>query len=128
MNAVPERFPPESIDNYHSYACPVSGIPAYGSNAPRKWVHCPLVGNNFISYGICLDLQGLARTENFQSDSFVTLFEDLSAKENISVDQLRRLCLSHQVEVLSRMTEDSSEDIEKVINLKNWVESLLGTF
>lgn len=106
MNAVPPRFSLKNLQGYENYVCPLSNISAMEANAPERWVFCPLVDEKPIGYGSCLDFQGLARAEDFETDPFVDLFKKLSVKTGKSVKELRQVCLKHQIQLLKIMMSD----------------------
>lgn len=120
MNAVPKRFSSLEINNYKTYHCPISGVAAYSNNASTRWVNCPMVNDRPICYGLCLDLQSIARDDEFE---YVEDFYELSKKLKIDVAKLRKICLSHQREILLRMISDESypEDREPAKKLLDWI-------
>ena len=124
MNAVPPRFSLKNLQGYENYICPLSNISAIGVNASERWVFCPLVDEKLIGYGSCLDFQGLARAEDFETDPFIDLFKELSYKSGKSVEELRQICLKHQAQLLKIMMSDPNEDKNAVYDLLNWVEKL----
>ena len=120
MNAVPQRFSLKNFPSYEDYVCPLSNISASETGAPQRWVFCPLVDEKPIAYGSCLDFQGLARAEDFETDPFIDLFKELSHKTGKSVKELRRICLKHQAQLLKIMMSDPNEDKNGVYDLLNW--------
>ena len=122
MNAVPKCFPPSEIDNFEKYQCPISGVSARGNNAPSRWVECPLV-KGAICYGSCLDLQSIARDEEFETHPFVDIFYKLSQEIDAKVIELRKTCLTHQREVLQDMLNDPLENNSSVRQLLDFVVS-----
>ncbi|WP_107668559.1 hypothetical protein [Cyanothece sp. BG0011] len=127
MNAVPERFPTSEIKNFQNYVCPISGIKANGKNAPSQWVNCPLVEQP-ICYGLCLDLQSIARDDEFDDHLYVEDFYKLAKKLNVDVLKLRKTCLNHQKKILIEMLNDEfypyPEDKEESNVLLDWIVKL----
>lgn len=127
MNAVPERFPPSEIKNFQNYICPISGIKANGKNAPSQWVNCPLVEQP-ICYGLCLDLQSIARDDEFDDHPYVEDFYNLAKKLKVHVLKLRKNCLNHQKKILIEMLNDEfypyPEDKEESKVLLDWIVNL----
>ena len=123
MNAIPPSAPiPHVADSV--YRCPVSGTPATGVDARERWVRCPLVNNRVIFIGSCLDLQAVARSKDFWNHVYVGMFEKLAAQSGTATAELRRVCLTHQVEVLQEMLTDPSEETQLVQELLNQVTKL----
>ena len=124
MNAVPPRFSIKNLKGYERYICPASNIRAFEANMPEQWVHCPLFNEKPIGYGSCLDIQGLARAEDFETDPFIGLFEELSRKTGKNVKELRKVCLKHQSQLLKIMMNNPNENKNALSDLLNWVEKL----
>ncbi len=100
MNAIPDTITYTDLQKIDAcYQCPLCKT---GRHDPhQKWVRCPLVGDNYICIGCCLDLQGLARAIDFEGDPFRGLFDEVSVVAKRSVVRLRRNCLEHQLEVVA---------------------------
>lgn len=92
VNAVPRRL--RSVEIPEGYKCPVNGVSSSRDDDVR-WVACPLFLGDFISYGSCLDLQGLARSEEFESDPYRDMFEDIAKQRGASLAAVRMQCLCH---------------------------------
>lgn len=111
INAVPKRMCSSQLPE--CYTCPIDRV-TKSSDGKARWVRCPLVSEKFISYGSCLDLQGLARSEEFYSDSFVDLFENIAEQRGISMGSARVICLRHQSDLLTEMLALPEEDSKEV--------------
>jgi hypothetical protein len=77
-----------------------------------------------IFLGSCIDLQAVARSENFWTHLYFGLFERLAAQTGVPVLELRRICLEHQKVVLRQMLADPSEDSRLVRELLHRIEKL----
>jgi hypothetical protein len=77
-----------------------------------------------IFIGSCLDLQAVARSENFCRHLYFGLFERVSAQTGAPALELRRICLEHQKIVLTEMLEDPLEDLGLVRQTLDRIEDL----
>lgn len=111
INAVPKRVSSSQLPC--GYKCPIDSV-SESSEEHGEWVECPLVSKEFISLGSCLDLQDLARSEEFYSDPYLDMFETVASKEGSSVKNVRRACLRHQADILTEMVSESESDSKQV--------------
>ena len=65
-----------------------------------------MLGNKGICFGCCLDLQSLARATDFDNDPFRGLFDDVAKKTRMPAASLRRICLTHQQEIVAEKLKD----------------------
>jgi len=100
VNAIPKRV--FSSDLSEGYKCPIDSV-SDSSEAAGEWVQCPLVSQEYVSLGSCLDLQDLARSEEFYSDPYLDMFEAIATRSSSSVEDARKTCLRHQAELLTKM-------------------------
>lgn len=120
INAVPKRHSSREIPL--SYTCPVDEVTTT-SDSNTRWVECPLVANEYICYGSCLDLQDLARSEDFYTDQFISIFERLASKRKVTIRCLRIECLKHQKILLTNMLLNPNEPKS---NVKSTLDRVTG--
>ena len=124
MHAAPKPAPIPHLDS-GVYRCPISGAPAAGADAEELWVSCPLVNDQVIFWGSCLDLQTVARNTDFLTDIYFDLFHDISRLTGVPIDELRTVCLRHQFDVLNEMLTDPTEDYNLTKDLIDRIRALL---
>lgn len=107
VNAIPKRV--LSSELTEGYKCPVDSV-SESSEPTAEWVRCPLVSDEHISLGSCLDLQDLARSEGFYSDPYLDMFEAIAACKEVPIENARRICLRHQADLLTDMISKADED------------------
>jgi hypothetical protein len=119
LNAVPPRYTSAEVGLTRLATCPLCGTQEQDERIERLWVRCPLVGGVAICEGCCYDYQGLARSEDFEDDPFVTLFEELAARVATPVQTLRRRCLEHQQEIVAEQlaATDASREQDALLGL-----------
>jgi hypothetical protein len=100
-NAVPRRYAATELGMKQDAACALCGGRELDPEIPQDWVRCPMVRDRPIGLGCCLDYQGVARAQDFESDALRDLFETLSRRTNQSVAVLRLQCLRHQRQIVS---------------------------
>lgn len=115
MNAVPTVITGTEIDATGNHACPLCGVQRTGDVADTGWVYCPMIEGQAICLGCCLDYQRVARTEDFSSDPFCTLFTDLAASAGIPMDRLRSACLRHQADLLMSELGGTLDDADRQV-------------
>lgn len=96
MEAIPETFEASQIDPRGRYKCPLCDIQTTSDEADTGWVHCPMLNDRPICLGCCLDLQNIARSENFMAHPYRGLFDEVGLKTGKDVTELRQICLRHQ--------------------------------
>jgi hypothetical protein len=127
-NAVPPRHVAQELGLRPDAACPLCGTRETNPDIQREWVRCPMVQNKPIDLGCCLDHQGVARAEDFESDSYRDLFETLSRRIGRSVAVLRLQCLQHQQEIIAeRLPQASSAESEELISLAGHVSRVAAS-
>jgi hypothetical protein len=101
MDAAPQHMSAHEADPTGRYNCPLCGAPT--ATSPERdtgWVHCPMLDDDIICLGCCLDYQSVARSLNFLQHPAREDFDRLSMMTGKEVGELRRICMNHQVSVL----------------------------
>jgi hypothetical protein len=101
MDAAPPHISAREVDPLGRYMCPLCGAPT--ATTPERdagWVHCPMLNDQIICLGCCLDYQYVARSPNFSEHPSREDFDRLSKMANKGLSELRRICMEHQVSVL----------------------------
>lgn len=127
-NAVPRRYTAKEFGLAPDAACAICGTRETDPELEQEWVRCPMVRNGPIGLGCCLDYQGVARAEAFDSDVYRDLFDTLSRRTARSVATLRLQCLQHQQEIIAeRMRGASSAERDKLIGLAEHVSQVAAS-
>src|SRR5436190_2018867 len=96
MEAIPETFGADQVDSKRQYRCPLCDVQTTADEVDTGWVLCPMLDSDPICLGCCLDIQNVARIEDFATHPYHDLFEDVSLKTGKEVTELRQICLIHQ--------------------------------
>lgn len=127
-SAIPRRYSARELGLRPDAPCALCGTREADTSIEREWVLCPLVGGQPIDLGCCLDYQGLARAEDFESDVYRGLFDQLSSRTGRSVDQLRLECLEHQQEIIGdRLSHGAPADQNELIALAGHVSRVAAS-
>ncbi|CAN5300899.1 hypothetical protein BH10ACI1_BH10ACI1_29740 [soil metagenome] len=117
MKAIPKIFKASETNEKDYYSCPLCEVQKIGDKADTGWVLCPMVDNNFICLGCCLDYQTVAISEQFEDHPFYGLFKDLAKEKSSTPTKLRLICLQHQEMILrDKSSETESSDTTRSIN------------
>ena len=84
-----------------------------------------MLDGEYICYGSCLDLQSLARSEDFYEDSFLDLFKVVTKMEKHTLREARNLCLNHQLKLLEQMLENKDENTDLVNQTLKYVQEAI---
>jgi len=119
LNAVPSRYTAAELDLGPRAECEL----CHTRDAERDWVLCPLVHGRPICYGCCLDLQGLARSGDFDTNPFRGLFDDLARKTGSTAGALRLRCLEHQEAIVAEQLRDPepADERDELTELAEWI-------
>lgn len=126
MDAAPRHVSARAIDPSGRYECPLCGAPtATTEENDSGWVVCPMLNDQAICLGCCLDYQAVARSANFAEHPSREDFYRLSKKTNKDTTTLRRNCMEHQVRVLEADLERGDQpDLER--GMRDLLFSLRG--
>jgi len=109
MEAIPKKFEAGQIDPRGRYKCPLCVVQTTADDVDTGWVHCPMLNDRPICIGCCIDLQSVARVEDFATHPYRDLFDEVSLKTGKEVAELRQICLSHQ-EAITRANLEKELD------------------
>lgn len=115
MHVIPLVFTADQVPKLDSYFCPTCRIQSTSDPADPGWVRCPMVNDEFICLGCCIDHQKPARAENFAEHPLADLFEELSNRTGRSITSLRKICLLHQESLLNDEEDVLAISIEKAL-------------
>lgn len=110
MDAAPRHISAHEVDPSGRYECPLCGAPT--RTTPERdtgWVHCPMLNDQVICLGCCLDYQYVARSLNFSEHPSREDFDRLASVTGKNVTELRRTCMEHQISVLEADLESGDQ-------------------
>lgn len=110
MEAIPDTFEAKQIDSRGRYRCPLCDVQTTADEVDAGWVFCPMLEDRPICLGCCLDYQNVARLEDYDTHPYRTLFDEASAKTGKKAGELRKICLSHQENILLAKLEKKPEE------------------
>lgn len=112
MSIIPPCKRGRVVDATGRYRCPLCGVQATGDQHDTGWVRCPMIEDQWICLGCCVDHQAAARAEDFARHPFHDLFDVLSRQRGETVVQLRRKCLEHLAAILRGIPDLDPDDDE----------------
>lgn len=71
-----------------------------------------------------MDLQIVTLSDDFLDHPYIGIFQDLNKLYGTKVNELRMVCLRHQIEVLNEMLTDPSENYVQTKKMLDQVRSL----
>lgn len=110
--SVPDRKRAGEIELGPDYQCPLCVVQTVADAVDTGWVRCPMLEGGFICFGCCVDLQGVARSADFEAHPYYDFFLDVANKTGKQIHDLRRKCLEHQVEILNAYLRDLRSQTE----------------
>jgi hypothetical protein len=100
MDAAPDTVAARVVDPSGRYRCPLCAAQSTSSDPDIGWVACPMIGDEYICLGCCLDYQYVARSERFDEHPYREDFDRIAQKAGKDVRTLRLICMRHQESVL----------------------------
>src|SRR5688572_19967927 len=100
INAIPDLVDPQDINLPKNYICPLCEAQSVADKDSTGWVLCPMLENQAICLGCCLDHQAVARSFDFDGHPYRDLFDNVSQLSGKPVVTLRQICLQHQSDIL----------------------------
>lgn len=110
MAIIPSRLSGVEIDPTGRYRCPLCGSQIAGDSADTSWVRCPMLADQVICLGCCVDHQAVARADDFDSHPFRDLFVHVARVTGSTSSELRRRCLQHQASILESIPDVAPDD------------------
>lgn len=106
MDASPKTMSALEIDPTGRYKCPLCKVQTTASKVDIGWVFCPMIDEQPICFGCCLDYQSVAVSDAFDRHPAREDFDSLAQKTGKGVSMLRLICLQHQEAVLVARLEE----------------------
>lgn len=103
-------FRAKELDQSDIYQCPICKVENTASEPDIGWILCPMINNQAICLGCCFDYQSIVRSDNYDNHPFRDDLDSLAAKNNKHPNDLRKTCLSHQIQICLfelRQTKDA---------------------
>jgi hypothetical protein len=125
VNAVPPVFAGLEVDRTGRYSCPLCEVQRTGADVDTGWVACPMVRNQMICLGSCLDHQAAARSRTFDTHPERYLFSKLAKETRQSEQVLRAVCLRHQVQVIDDRLRSRADEAIDLMALRHHVSDAL---
>lgn len=123
IDATPRPVDAEQIDPTGRYKCPLCLVQTTASKPDIGWVFCPMIDNQPICVGSCLDHQNIANSQDFDGHPFRNDFDSLSERTGREVSELRLICLRHQESVLvAELEQNEYPALEK--NIREWLKDI----
>jgi hypothetical protein len=110
VNAVPHVVPGFEVDPTGKYLCPLCKVQRAGDEVDTGWVACPMVDNEMICLGSCLDYQAVARSSAFETHHDRRLFSKLAREARQTEQGLRAVCLRHQAKIIEDQLHSRTDD------------------
>lgn len=122
MIVTPHELSNAEISDKAVYRCPTCNAQSTISKVEIGWVSCPMIGNNYICVGCCIDLQSIAHSESFDQRSDFKDFRNAADLARETTKTLRDICLKHQIkvceEILSTNRPRIIDDSEIIRNIQ----------
>lgn len=118
MHAVPPFHSADEVDGRRGHRCLLCGVEDTTDPADPGWVRCPLVGDQFVCLGSCLEFQSVARSRDFERHAARDLFDALANDSGRSRSALRLACLRHQLQELDAQLHELTDDQEALERLR----------
>ena len=125
MDAIPPYISGRKVDPTGRYKCPLCRVQGTGDPEDTGWVSCPMLQNQMICLGSCIEYQKVARSEEFSTHFDKEHFEELSSRTRQSVSELRRTCMRHQLQIVGEQMSDQTSDRDRLRALKATVLKVL---
>lgn len=125
MDAIPPVVSGSEVDPTGSYRCPLCNAQTTGDDVDSGWVRCPLVGEQMVCLGSCLDLQAAARSSEFETHPDRATFRNLARERRKAETDLRLICLRHQADIVENQLRLRMEDPLDLITLKGKIHRAL---
>jgi hypothetical protein len=94
------------------YQCPLCKVQNTALEPDTGWILCPMINNQAICLGCCFDYQSIARSDDYEDHPFRDDLDSLAAKSNKHPNDLRKTCLSHQIEICLFELKQTKDAIE----------------
>lgn len=101
------------------YFCPECKVQNSEDEADTGWVKCPIVDNNYICLGSCIDVASNARATDFDDPRYFAI-RDFA--KNIGEDTNKIICLQHQIHIIENELIPEETELH---NIKKLEELLL---
>jgi hypothetical protein len=124
--ALPPKLMPEQVVQLGNYICPLCKTQITSDEVDVGWVYCPMLENQAICLGCCIDHQSVARSDDFDNHTFRGLFDDIVLLTGKNASELRRICLQHQEEVVKKQLDNGAKDEEQLNLLLQKIQQSLG--
>ncbi len=127
MHAIPVYFSKKEFKEQKDFTNKLCHYDTLDTVPSDDWVKCPLIDNNPISLGCCIDFQSAARAKDFKNYTLRYLVEDFSKKDGNSIESVRVKCLKHQMEILSNPNYEviDKKGLKDLIDkVRNLIDSL----
>jgi hypothetical protein len=118
MDAIPTYLSGYEVDPSGRYTCPLCRVQRAGDAEDTGWVRCPMLKGQMICLGSCIDHQKVARSDEFDSHYDRGLFETLHSNLRRPINELRSICMSHQIEVLDERIAEGGPNTKQMLELK----------
>ncbi len=122
---IPKMYSGQDVSAIEGiYKCPLCPQSVL-DEADTGWVSCPMLEDQFICFGDCLDHQYCARSIDFDKHPYRPLFDILEVMVGKTPEMLRKTCLRHQREILMEKLSRGVDSIDEKKMLSH-IEQLIN--
>lgn len=110
-----------------AYICPECKVQNSEDEADTGWVKCPIVDNNYICLGSCIDVASNARATEFDDYRYFAI-TDFAQKIGENPNNVRKICLKHQMYIIeNELIPEETEPYkrEELEELLTFIKNLL---
>ena len=125
MHVIPRYVAGLAVDPEGAYKCPLCRTQRAGDEADTGWVSCPMVEDQMVCLGSCIDYQAVARSEVFLDHPDRDLYDELARRVGAKIEVLRSVCLRHQVSVIDERIRQGDIDAEGLKKIRESIQSRL---
>lgn len=114
INAIPDLIDLDQTTLPENYVCPLCQAQSVKDRDSTGWVLCPMLDNQAICLGCCLDHQAVARSVDFDQHPYHSLFDTVMNLSSKSISATRQICLEHQLNIvhgkINRVKHEENKD------------------
>lgn len=122
MIVTPRELSNTNVEKHAVYECPVCQVQSSRSKVEIAWVACPILYGRHICVGCCIDIQGVAHSESFETRATSKNFRNAIELSEKAAAAVRIVCLDHQIQISEEILRDDTprliDDEEIVLNIR----------
>ena len=128
INAIPDLLDSREAHLPETYVCPLCRSQLVADKDSTGWVLCPMLNDQAICLGCCLDHQAVARSPDLETHPYRDHFDAVARLTGEPVATLRLICLEHQSSIAHRKLDmaHDKESKDKILALLKSIQKATG--